>query len=127
MRVEEKIAMRILADARRWLNSHGLRQIDLSDAERDDLLGLAASHPEERHEQLLPHRVGRGQIQRRPGPQAQARPVLRGSDHPPGVTPRIVEAIPDSQDPDGLSLWGLRRDVPLLWQDQQGLVGLEEK
>ena len=34
MHVEEKIAMRILADARRWLNANGLRRNELADAER---------------------------------------------------------------------------------------------
>lgn len=42
------------------------------------------------------------------------------------LAPGIIEAILDGQEPDGLSLWGLRRDVPLLWQEQQKLVGLEE-
>lgn len=43
------------------------------------------------------------------------------------LAPSIVEAIFDGQEPTGMSLLGLRRDVPLLWQEQQALVGLEEK
>lgn len=43
------------------------------------------------------------------------------------LAPDIIEAILDGQEPDGLSLWGLRRDVPLLWQEQRELLGLEEK
>lgn len=34
MHIEEKITMRILADARRWLNAHQLRRFELTDAER---------------------------------------------------------------------------------------------
>jgi len=43
------------------------------------------------------------------------------------LAPVIIEAVLDGQEPDGLSLWGLRRDVPLLWQEQRELLGLEEK
>ena len=43
------------------------------------------------------------------------------------LAPDIIEAILDGQEPDGLSLWGLRRDVPLLWQEQRELLGLEGK
>lgn len=43
------------------------------------------------------------------------------------LAPGIVEAILDGQEPDGISLWGLRRDVPVLWQEQQELLGLKEK
>jgi hypothetical protein len=43
------------------------------------------------------------------------------------LAPDIIEAILDGQEPDGLSLWGLRRDVPLLWQDQRELMGMEKE
>ena len=43
------------------------------------------------------------------------------------LAPDIIEAILDGQEPDGLSLWDLRRDVPLLWHEQRELLGLEEK
>jgi len=43
------------------------------------------------------------------------------------LAPDIIEAILDGQEPDGLSLWGLRRDVPLLWREQRELLGLEGK
>jgi hypothetical protein len=43
------------------------------------------------------------------------------------LAPDTIEAILAGQEPDGLSLWGLRRDVPLLWQEQRELLGLEEK
>jgi len=43
------------------------------------------------------------------------------------LAPGIIETILDGQEPDGLSLWGLRRDVPLLWQEQKELLGLEGK
>ena len=43
------------------------------------------------------------------------------------LAPDIIEAILDGQEPDSLSLWGLRRDVPLLWQDQQQALGPKEK
>jgi hypothetical protein len=43
------------------------------------------------------------------------------------LAPDIIEAILDGQEPDGLSLWGLRRDVPLLWQEQRELLRLEGK
>jgi len=33
------------------------------------------------------------------------------------LAPDIVEAVLDGQEPDGLSLWGLRRDVPLTWRE----------
>jgi hypothetical protein len=35
MHIEEKVAMRILADARRWLNSNGLERHYLTDEERE--------------------------------------------------------------------------------------------
>jgi hypothetical protein len=34
MHIEEKVSMRVLAEARRWLNAHGLRRFELTDAER---------------------------------------------------------------------------------------------
>ncbi len=37
----------------------------------------------------------------------------------------IVEAVLDGQESDGLSLWGLRRDVPLLWSEQRELLRIE--
>jgi hypothetical protein len=43
------------------------------------------------------------------------------------LAPDIIEAVMDGQEPDGLSLWDLRRDVPLLWQEQRELLGLEGK
>ena len=43
------------------------------------------------------------------------------------LAPDIVEAVLCGQEPDGLSLWGLRRDVPLMWQEQKKVLGLEEK
>ena len=43
------------------------------------------------------------------------------------LAPDIIKAVLDGQEPDGLSLWGLRRDVPLLWQEQRELLGLEEE
>jgi hypothetical protein len=43
------------------------------------------------------------------------------------LAPDIIEAILDGQEPDGLSLWGLRRDVPLLWKEQRRLLGMEGK
>ena len=42
------------------------------------------------------------------------------------LAPDIVEAILNGQEPDGLSLRALRRDVPLLWQEQWELLGLEK-
>ncbi len=42
------------------------------------------------------------------------------------LAPKIVEAILGGQEPSGMSLLGLRRDLPLLWQEQQELVGLEK-
>ena len=35
MHIEEKVAMRILADARRWLNRNGLERHYLADEERE--------------------------------------------------------------------------------------------
>jgi len=35
------------------------------------------------------------------------------------LSPRIIEAILDGPEPDGLSLWGLRRDIPLWWEEQR--------
>jgi hypothetical protein len=43
------------------------------------------------------------------------------------LAPDIIEAILNGQEPDGLSLWALRRDVPLLWEEQKELLGLEAK
>jgi hypothetical protein len=43
------------------------------------------------------------------------------------LAPDIIEATVNGQEPDGLSLWGLRRDVPLLWREQRELLGLEGK
>ena len=43
------------------------------------------------------------------------------------LAPDIIEAVLDGQEPDGLSLWGLRRDVPLLWHEQRDLLGMEGK
>jgi hypothetical protein len=43
------------------------------------------------------------------------------------LAPEIIEAILGGQEPDGLSLWGLRRDVPLLWREQRKLLGMEGK
>jgi hypothetical protein len=40
------------------------------------------------------------------------------------LAPDIIEAILDGQEPDGMSLWGLRRDVPMLWSEQRKEVGL---
>ena len=34
MHIEEKTAMRMLADARRWLNANGLKRFDLDEGER---------------------------------------------------------------------------------------------
>jgi len=38
------------------------------------------------------------------------------------LAPDIVEAVLDGQEPDGLSLWGLRRDVPMSWDEQRQLL-----
>lgn len=43
------------------------------------------------------------------------------------LAPDIIEAVLDGQEPDGLSLWALRRDVPLLWREQRELLGMEGK
>jgi len=43
------------------------------------------------------------------------------------LAPDIIEAVLDGQEPDGLSLWGLRRELPLLWQEQRELLGMEGK
>ena len=43
------------------------------------------------------------------------------------LAPGIIEAILDGQEPDRLSLLGLRQDVPLVWREQHQLVGLEAK
>jgi hypothetical protein len=40
------------------------------------------------------------------------------------LAPDIIGAILDGQEPDGLSLQLLRRDVPLLWDEQHRQVGL---
>ena len=41
------------------------------------------------------------------------------------LAPSIMEAILNGQEPGGMSLLGLRRDMPMLWQEQQKLLGLE--
>jgi len=43
------------------------------------------------------------------------------------LAPSIMETILDGQEPTGMSLLGLRRDLPLLWREQEELIGLEEK
>ena len=43
------------------------------------------------------------------------------------LAPDIIEAILDGQEPEGLSLWNLRRDVPLLWREQRELLGMEKE
>lgn len=43
------------------------------------------------------------------------------------LAPDIIAAILDGQEPDGLSLWDLRRDVPLLWNEQRELLGMEKE
>jgi len=35
------------------------------------------------------------------------------------LAPDIIEAIPYGQEPDGLSLRLLRKDIPLVWQEQR--------
>ncbi len=40
------------------------------------------------------------------------------------LAPDIVEAILGGQEPDGLSLRQLRRDLPVLWEEQRQQVGL---
>ena len=42
------------------------------------------------------------------------------------LAPNIIEAILTNQAPDGLSLWTLRHDLPLMWQEQRKLLGMEE-
>jgi len=39
------------------------------------------------------------------------------------LAPDLVEAILDGQEPDGLSLRSLRRDLPLAWDEQRQLLG----
>lgn len=39
------------------------------------------------------------------------------------LAPDLVEAILDGQEPDGLSLWALRRDVPMVWEEQRHRLG----
>jgi len=41
------------------------------------------------------------------------------------LAPDLVEAILDGQEPDGFSLWALRRDVPLAWNEQPPRFGLD--
>ena len=41
------------------------------------------------------------------------------------LAPNIIEAILTNQAPDGLSLWTLRHDLPLLWQEQRKQLGME--
>lgn len=41
------------------------------------------------------------------------------------LAPDIVEAILDGQEPDGLSLRALRRDLPLRWDEQQAWLGFK--
>lgn len=43
------------------------------------------------------------------------------------LAPDIILAILDGQEPDGLSLWVLRRDVPLLWREQRELLEMDVK
>ena len=38
------------------------------------------------------------------------------------LAPDLVEAIIDSQEPDGLSLRSLRRDLPLAWDEQRRML-----
>lgn len=38
------------------------------------------------------------------------------------LAPDIVEAVLDSREPDGLSLWALRRDVPIVWEEQRTVL-----
>ena len=40
------------------------------------------------------------------------------------LAPDIIEAILDGQEPDGLSLRALRRDLPLRWDQQRRRLGL---
>lgn len=56
MHIEEKIAMRNLAEARWWLNGHGLRRFDLDEQERARRVGIYRKQLEEagRIEYLLP-------------------------------------------------------------------------
>jgi len=42
------------------------------------------------------------------------------------LAPNIIEAVLTNQTPDGLSLWALRHDLPLMWQDQRKQLGMEE-
>ena len=39
------------------------------------------------------------------------------------LAPDLIEAILNGLEPDGLSLWGLRRDVPILWDQQRAMIG----
>jgi len=39
------------------------------------------------------------------------------------LAPDIIEAIFDGQEPDGLSLKSMRRDIPLSWHDQRVELG----
>jgi hypothetical protein len=41
------------------------------------------------------------------------------------LAPEIIEAVLNGQAPDGLSLWTLRRDLPLLWNEQRKSLGME--
>lgn len=39
------------------------------------------------------------------------------------LAPDIVEGILRDDEPDGLSLKSMRRDIPMLWQDQREMIG----
>jgi len=42
------------------------------------------------------------------------------------LAPNIIEAILTGQGPNNFSLWSLRRDLPLSWQEQQKQLGIDE-
>ena len=43
------------------------------------------------------------------------------------LAPDIIEAIPYGQEPDGLSLRSLKKEIPLLWEEQCRALGLGGK
>jgi hypothetical protein len=43
------------------------------------------------------------------------------------LAPDIIEAILDGQEPDGLSLRSLKKEIPLLWEEQCRALGLGGK
>ena len=43
------------------------------------------------------------------------------------LAPDIIEAILNGQEPDGLPLWGLRRDVPVVWEERRALLSGEPR